>query len=203
MTTPDFRDFNDAGEQKSFDVIPDSTIAMVQLAIRPGNADDGGWLRRSKDGASEMVDCEFTIVDGPFAKRKVFQMFTVSGTTSGHAEASEISNKAFAAILESARGIRPDDKSDTAKKARMVSGWQDFDQLRFVVRIGVRPPQNGYEAKNTIKEVITPERQAWRKPEQIDRSQLARPASNATAAQPASQPTAQPANAIARPTWAK
>jgi hypothetical protein len=28
-------DFNTAGEQRSFDVIPDKTIAVVQLNIRP------------------------------------------------------------------------------------------------------------------------------------------------------------------------
>jgi hypothetical protein len=147
MTTQDnFFDFNDAGEQKSFDVIPDNTIATVQLTIRPGGAGEGGWLRRSKDGASEMVDCEFTVVDGTYAKRKVFQLYTVHGTTPGHVEAAEISRKAFCAMLESAHGFRPDDKSEAAKAARQIQGYQDLDQLRFVVRLGVRPPQNGYDA---------------------------------------------------------
>src|SRR5215469_2794758 len=100
---PDFFDFNDAGEQKSFDLIPDNTIATVQLSIRPGGAGDGGWLRRSKDGASEGVDCIFTIVDGDYAKRKIFQIYTIGGTTPGHEDAKGISRKAFGAMLESAR----------------------------------------------------------------------------------------------------
>jgi hypothetical protein len=190
----DFLDFNDAGEQRSFDVIPDQTIVTLQLTVRPGGAGDDGWLRRSKDGASEMLDCEMTVVDGQFAKRKIFQNYTVRGTTQGHAEAADISRKALAAILESARGVKPSDKSDAAQKARQVAGWADFDGLRFVARLGVRPPQNGYSAKNTILEIITPDRQAWKQPDQIDRSKLA--------SKPA--PSAQPAaNAIARPDWAK
>jgi hypothetical protein len=187
-----FFDFNNAGEQKSFNCIADNTIATVQLTIRPGGAGDGGWLKLSKDGASKMVDAEMVVVDGPHAKRKIFQNYVVEGTTQGHAEAADISRKTFAAMLESARGIKPDDKSDAAQRARMVSGWQDFDGLRFVVRIGIQPPRNGYDARNTIREIVTPERQQWKKPEQT--SQPA-PAS----AQPAS---AAPANAIARPQWA-
>jgi len=45
-------DFNTAGEQRSFDVIPANTTVTLQLTIRPGNAGDGGWLKRSADGAS-------------------------------------------------------------------------------------------------------------------------------------------------------
>jgi hypothetical protein len=197
----DFFDFNDAGEQRSFDVIPDNTIVTVQLTVRPGGAGDDGWLRRSKDGACEMVNCEFTVVDGPYAKRKVFQLYTVRGTTPGHAEAAVISRQAFCAMLESARGIRPDDKSDAANAARHAQGWQDLDQLRLVARLGVRPPQDGYAARNTIKEIVTPERQAWTKPEQIARDPASKPATSAPA--PAAAPTPPPANAITRPNWAQ
>jgi hypothetical protein len=188
MTT-DF-DFNTAGEQRSFDVIPANTICTLQLTIHPGGAGDDHWLTRSADGASEGLDCEFTVVDGEFGKRKIWQRFTVNGTTPGHAEASEISRNTLRAILESARGIRPDDKSEAAQAQRKVSGWADFDGVRFVGRLGVRPPRDGYPAKNTILEVITPERQAWKQAEQIRTD-----ASNTSTSTP-------PANAIARPEWA-
>jgi len=44
--------FNEADAQRSFDVIPDGTLATVHLSVR-GSAGEGGWLRRSKDGNSE------------------------------------------------------------------------------------------------------------------------------------------------------
>jgi hypothetical protein len=198
MTETNF-DFNTAGGQR--DVIPANTICTLQLTIRRGGAGDGGWLRKSSDGASEGLDCEFTVVDGDYAKRKLWQLFTLRGTTEGHAEAGEISNSTLRAILESARGIRTHDQSEAAQNARRVSGWQDFDGLRFVACLGVRPPRDGYDAKNTILRVITPERQAWKQPEQIDRSLLADNPGNSGAAAPATT-TAPPANAIARPQWA-
>src|SRR5262249_52601671 len=152
-------------------------------------------LTRAKDGNSEHLSCEFNVVDGPHAKRKFWNRLTVKGVD--HATAVEISRKMLKAMLESARGIRPGDESDTAKVARHPESWADFDQLRFVVRVGVEPAKDGYAARNTIREIITPERQAWKKPEQIDRALLGTPATGTAAAQPA----AAPANTIARPQW--
>ena len=71
--------------------------------------------------------------------------------------------------------------------------------MRFVARLGVEPPTDNYAAKNTILEVITPERQAWKKPEQIDRDLTGKPAAATIAIRHTATP---PANAIARPQWA-
>jgi hypothetical protein len=81
--------FNDANEQRSFDVISDGTIATVHMTMRPGAAGEGGWLRRSKDGNSEGLDCEFVVVDGPYVKRKFWSLLTIAGTTANHAQAGE------------------------------------------------------------------------------------------------------------------
>jgi hypothetical protein len=194
-TTTNF-DFNTAGEQRSLDVIPAQTIVTLQMTIRPGGAGDDGWLKLAADGNSKGLDCEFTVVDGAHAKRKLWQLFTLDGTTDGHAEAGKISRNALRAILESARGIKPSDTSEAAQNGRKVSSWADFDQLRFVARLGVRPPRDGYAAKNTILDVITPDRQQWQKPEQIS----AKPANSGAAPAPASTPLA---NAIARPQWGR
>jgi hypothetical protein len=185
-------DFNNAGEQRTFDVIPADTIATLQIKIRPGQAGEGGWLRRSKAGDSEALDLEFTVVDGPYAKRKFWSLFTVRGTTEGHALAQEFSHERLRAILESARGIRPDDKSDAAKQARQTSDWGDFNGVRFIGKIGVEPAQGQYRAKNILVEVITPNRKEWHQPDN----------SSAPAATPSPQQNAG-TTAIARPAWAR
>lgn len=197
-------DFNTAGEQRSFDVIPARTTCILQLTIRPGGAGDDGWLKCSKDGASEGLDCEFTVVDGEYAKRKFWQLFTWRGTNpqhpkaAGHAEAGEITRRTIRAIIESGRGIKPKDESEAAKAARnLPGGWADLDQIRFMARLGVQPPEGSWPAKNTILEVITPDRQDWKKPEQISAKTIA------PSAAPAASPTTPPANAIARPDWGK
>ena len=61
---PDFTDFEGG------DLIPEGTVAAVQFRIKYGDGTDG-VLTRSQDGQSEMFKGEYTLLDGPFAKRKV------------------------------------------------------------------------------------------------------------------------------------
>jgi hypothetical protein len=84
-------DFNDAGPQRAFDVIPAGTVATLLVTVRPSNAGEGSLLRPSKDGNSAALDCEFTVVNGPFAGRKFWSLFTLEGTTPNHETAATIS----------------------------------------------------------------------------------------------------------------
>jgi hypothetical protein len=90
-------DMNDAGPQMTpaGDLIPDGTFAKLRWQWPQGVqrvtvfADaggtngaapiDAGVLRASRSGDAKLLDCEFTVVDGSFARRKFWQMFTVSG----------------------------------------------------------------------------------------------------------------------------
>jgi hypothetical protein len=187
-------DFNDAGTQRSFDVIPTNTVATLQVKVRAGGAGDDGWLKRSKAGDSEALDLEFRVVDGPYTKRKFWVLFTLAGTSEGHAEAGKISRERLRAILESARGIRPDDTSDVATQARRIAHFGELDGLCFIGRIGVEPATGNFKAKNTLDEVITPERAGWHRIEQS--AKPAPPAPITVAAK--TDTTAK----IERPAWA-
>lgn len=189
-------DFNNAPEQRVGDLIPDGTVATVQMNVRQGGHGDGGWLKRSKAGNSLGLDCEFTVVEGPHAKRKFWTLFTVSGETSGQQTAAEISGSLLRAVLESARGIRPDDMSEGARQGRRVSGYGDFDGVRFIARIGVEKGTDGYKDKNKLAEVITPDKKAWSK---VEQSPGARPVGQVAAAVVAN---AAAQGAPQRPSWA-
>jgi hypothetical protein len=189
-------DYTDAPEQRGNELIPADTVATVQLTIRPGGAGEGGLLKRSKDGACEMIDAEFVIVDGPHAKRKLWENLVIAGTTDGHAKAAEISRGKLRAILESARGIKPNDTSKEAREARTAE-LGDFDGLRFIAKIGIekgRPKNDGtgesYPDRNTIAAVITPDRKDWHTVEQVPRP--ARPVAGDSAV----------VVPIAKPVWA-
>jgi hypothetical protein len=183
-------DFNTAETQR--EPIPADTVAVIQMNIKPGDAGEGKWLKTSKDGTSRGLDCEFIVVGGEHDKRKFWTRMTLEGESDGHKDARDISRRTLRAILESARGIRPDDQSDDAKKARMAD-YADFDGIRFIGRIGVEPAKNGYAAKNTLLEVITPERKNWHPVEQVVKS----------TERPTQRATSEPAQPIARPDWAK
>jgi hypothetical protein len=181
-------DFNTAGEQRTFDVIPDGTIADLQMRIRPGNAGEGGLFKRSKTGEAEGLDVELTVLEGQHVKRKFWSYMITSGTTDGHAQAADITMRKLRAILESARGIKPTDVCEAAK-AKRVAEYADLDGIRFVAKIGVEPASEQYKAKNVLAEVITPDRKEWHPVEQV-----ARPA--------AAPQAAASGTTIAKPAWA-
>jgi hypothetical protein len=159
-------DYNSVGAQKSFDVIPDGTTVVVQMNIRPGNAGKDGLLKRSKSREAEMLDAEFIVVEGDYAKRKFWENMVVDGATDGHKEAADITHRRLRAIIESVKGIKPADVSEAAKAARNVE-YAEFDGMRFLCRVGVEPAHDGYKAKNTLAQVITPDRtKEWRPIEQ-------------------------------------
>jgi hypothetical protein len=167
-------DYSDAAEQRGDTPIPADTVATVQLTIRPGGAGDGGLLKRSKDGTVEMLDCEFVIVDGSHKGRKLWENWVLNGPTSGHTKAAEITRGKLRAVLESARGIKPSDMSQEARKARTAE-LSDFDGMSFVIKIGIekgRPKPDGsgdYPDRNGIVTIITPDRKDWHKVEQTPR----------------------------------
>jgi hypothetical protein len=180
-------DFNDATEQRSSDLIPAGTVLPLILTVRPGGAGEDGWLKTSKDGQSEALDCELTVLEGQYARKKLWALLTLKGTTQGHLEAGDISKSRIRAILESAYGIRPDDKSPTACAARKIGSYEDLDGLAFMGKIGIEPARGTYQARNVLLEVITPERSQWRKLTQ-PAARKNTPAAIATAGQPIEKP---------------
>src|SRR5262249_35670649 len=119
-------DMNDADPQKTGELIPDGTFAKVTMLIRPGGIDgqseiDHSLLKAPKDPTSDvrMVDCEFTVVAGPHAKRKFWQMFTVQGgkvDENGVSIGWKISKSTFRAMIDSALGCDPRDMTDATKQ---------------------------------------------------------------------------------------
>lgn len=153
-------DFNDAETQQSFDLIPANAIVPLVMHIRPGGAGENGMLRQSRSSDAQMLDCEFTVESGPYAKRKIFQMFTLTGgklDDKGESIGGKISRQTLRAILESARGINPEDMSEAARQARRIKDWLDFNGMTFLAKIGVEKDKSGqYDDKNKIKAIIVP-----------------------------------------------
>lgn len=186
-------DFNNAPKQRDeFELIPDGTIVPVQMTIRPGHAGDGGWLKRSNSGECLMIDAEFVVTEGDFAKRKFWSTMVVDGTTDGQKKAVEISVARVRAILESSRGINPADESASALEKRRISSYGDLDGLRFWAVVGIEKGKDGYKDKNGLKAVVTPDRREWRALEQMGGNAMSAGAMMAS----------KPANGAARPSWA-
>ena len=203
-------DYSTAAPMREFDLIPAGTIASMQIEVRPGGAGDGGWLKRSKSGECEMLDLQFVLLDGPYAKRKFWGNFIVEGTTAGQLQAVDISRSTIRAIIESARGVRPDDMSPEARQKR-VAEFGDLNGMAFLGKVGVEKgslKQDGsgerYSDKNTLVAAITPDRKDWHHVEQPPAPPVPpRNGGGAAASTTGNGSPAPAAPAIGRPNWAE
>lgn len=157
-----FFDFNTAQVQQGGDLLPAKTFARVVCAIRPGGHGEGGWLTKSESGY-EYLSLELTISSAPYAKRKIFQNAGVAGVTEGHEKAAEISRSLFRGMIESARGIDPKDESDKARRARVIGSFEDLNGLEFAIEIGIEKGKDGYDDKNKIQRIVTPDHKQYQR----------------------------------------
>jgi hypothetical protein len=192
-------DYTDA-PPPSFDLIPDGTVATVSLHIRPGGIGEDGMLKRSANGDCELLDCEFTVLDGTYKGRKFWHNLLLVGTTDGQKKMAAGNIGVLKAILDSALGLMPNDTSAEARAARTVS-VKAFEGKNFIAKIGEEkggPKKDGsgnYPDKNVLAGAITKDKSGWHAVEQS-------PPFNGGggAAAPAS---AAPAAPVARPNWAQ
>jgi hypothetical protein len=151
-----WNDFNDA--QSNGSVIPKGTLAKVRLTIRPGGFDDpsqgwtGGYAKRGATGAV-YLDAEYTVVEGPYAKRKIWSLiglYSPKGPDWGNAGRGLVKG-----ILNSARGIGDKDTSADAQARRRISGFAELDGIEFIARMDIGSDTNG-EDKNEVRSAVTP-----------------------------------------------
>ena len=162
MTT--WNDFNSAEDQNNFDVIPKGTLVKVRMTIRPGGYDDasqgwtGGYATQSMTTGSVYLNCEFVVLDGPYAKRK---MWSLIGLHSPKGPEWANMGRAFVkGILNSSRGLHPQDNSPQAQQARRIQGFSDLDGIEFVAKVEMDNDENG-DDKNVVKTAITPDNKAY------------------------------------------
>ncbi len=153
-------DFNDAEQQQGFDLIPKGTTVKVRMAIKPGGHDDpaqgwtGGYATESFDTGSVYLACEFVVLEGPFAKRKMWSnigLHSSKGPTWGQMGRSMIRG-----ILNSARNVHPQDNTTYATSRRRIEGFHELDGIEFLARVDVEKDAKG-ENRNVVKLAVEPD----------------------------------------------
>lgn len=148
--------FNDAEEQMSYELIPHKTIAKVRLLIKKGNhvTDEftDGYATLSKAGTSIYLACEFVILSGEFEHRKIWSNIGLHSDNSP--KYAEIGRSTIKAILDSAHGLHPADKSPEAEKQRTIKSFADIHGLVCLAEITIN--DKGDMPRNEIKTFITP-----------------------------------------------
>jgi hypothetical protein len=160
-------DLNDAAPQMGpmGELIPDGSFCKLKMIIRKGGVNgsgpiDVGLLTASKTSDAKFLDCEFIVMEGPFARRKFWRNFVVDGGKRNKEGASTgwgISKSTFRAMLESAQGVDPKDMGEDAKRKRTLQGLAYLDGIVFAARVMIEPASDPqYKDKNDLANVVLP-----------------------------------------------
>jgi hypothetical protein len=193
-----WNDFNDAQAQ-TFDLIPKGTIARVRLTIRPGGYNDeqqgwtGGYATRNANTGAVYLNCEYTVLEDKYARRKVFSLIGLMSPKGP--EWANMGRSLVRGILNSAHGISDKDSSPQAQAKRRIRSFADLDGLEFLARIDIGKDTSG-EDKNEIRVAVTPDHKDYAAH------------MGAVAARPAPQPVSAPTadagrGPNVRPAWAQ
>jgi len=158
-------DFNSSENQSNFDLIPNNTLAKVRVSIKPGGFDDlnqgwsGGYATKNDSTGSVYLSCEFVILEGEYARRKVWGIIGLHSNKGP--EWGNMGRSFIKAILNSARGFCESDNSPAAQSARKINGIGDLDGMEFVAKITTKKDQNE-ELRNEIRFAITPDHKDYK-----------------------------------------
>ena len=194
-----WNDFNSA--QGNANLIPKGTLLKVRLTIRPGGFNDegqgwtGGYATRGSTG-SVFLNAEYTVLEGQYAKRKIFSLIGLYSTKGP--EWGNMGRSLVRGILNSSRGISDKDNSPEAQTKRRIAGFADLDGLEFVVRADMGTDTNG-DDKNEVRSAVTPDHKDYA---QI-MGQVMAPMGGSSAAGGYGQPSAPQAPAGPAPTYAQ
>jgi hypothetical protein len=165
-------DYTDAPKPREIELIPDGTTATLSLHIRPGGEGEDRMLKSTQRMDAKMLDLELTVMDGKYKGRKLWSYQILEGTTEGHAQAIDIARRRLKEIIDSARGLKPDDTSPEARAARTVS-LREFEGMTFMGKIGIEKGKlknagtgEFWPDKNILLGAITPDKNEWRPSEQ-------------------------------------
>jgi hypothetical protein len=196
--TRSWNDFNDA-ESQSFDLIAKGTIVKVRVTIRPGGHNDeqqgwtGGYATRNANTGAVYLNCEYTVLEGKYARRKVFSLIGLMSPKGP--EWANMGRSLVRGILNSAHGISDKDSSPQAQAKRRIRSFADLDGLEFLARIDIGKDTSG-EDKNEIRVAVTPDHK--------DYAAYMGAVAPMPAAQPVSAPTVDASRGPGvRPAWAQ
>ena len=184
-------------EQAPLELIPDKTPVRVILNLLGGDTElpEFGQGHLFKTAASGSIYCplEFTIIGGQFDKRRVWHNMFVHGPklgSDGVSIARKIGLETLRRMVDSIHNLKGADMSAEAQQKRNLAGVQALQGQELSILVGVEPAQNGYDARNKMTVVLTP-----------DNSDYVGPSGGAAPAVGAPTPTAPiaPATAASAP----
>ena len=150
--------------RQEYSLIPDNTIVRAIITLKQGDMQipdfgAGNWFKASQTTRAKWMEIEFTVIGGPFDKRKFWDRLFVDGDkigSSGMPEAKEIGLRTLRSLIDSGNGLASTDISPEAQQRRTLSGVADLNGMEICAKIGIKKGTNGYSDTNRLKAALNP-----------------------------------------------
>jgi len=162
-------DLSDAGPQTSRDPIPPG-VYRLRAKLKIGTAGTDFLLHRAQKSPLLGVSLECAVIGGEHAGRKIFDWICAELDEDGMPAvvapeklenwqtAIRMGRAKLAAIIDSAVGLDPNDRSDAAQaRRRQFDSYDKFDGVCFYAQVEIRPAKGQYQARNEIFFIVTPD----------------------------------------------
>jgi hypothetical protein len=180
--------YNDADDQTDRSVIPNGTY-QLKVAIKRGGHGPDNMLRLAKNLRGLMLECSYTVVNNDeHAGHKIWDYITVefdetdspefpleSDRLDGYRGQVRRGRARVKAILNSAFGLDPEDKSEAAQAKRDFASHGALTGLVFWGEIETKPAANGYGPKNVLVRVVVPGDDDYPKEKEKEKAQAVVP----------------------------
>jgi len=147
----------------SYEPLPAGLTVKARFILQGGSYGEDGWLHQAPNGYAYLHGF-FIIVNGHYAGHKVYQEIGVEVCAQPFhdpfiIEAWEGQGRSLLrAIIESAKGIDPEDMSESAQAARRLTSYAELNGLECGIVIGERKDfTQSLFPQNIIQEIITPD----------------------------------------------
>ncbi|MGD7165518.1 hypothetical protein, partial [Ralstonia pseudosolanacearum] len=172
----------------------------------PSRGWTGGWATESEHTGSVYLAAEFVVLEGPYAKRKLWSMI---GLHSPKGDEWANMGRAFVrAALNSARGVHPDDNTEPAQLSRRIRDFGELHGMEFIGRVDIELDSRG-DARNVIRQAVEPNHKDYAAlmagnvpPANAANAGVGRAHAPAASA-PARAAQPRPAAGFTRPAWAQ
>jgi hypothetical protein len=157
--------------ETQFDRTIPAGVYGLQITVKPGGEGPGGFLRRAKNRRQLMLELECTIATGEHKERKVWDYITLALDESERGDALPIPADQLSkfhttvrlgrirlrAILDSAYGLDPNDRSEATDAKRQLGSYGELNGLTFYAQVETKPGGNGYGPRNVVEFIVTPD----------------------------------------------
>ncbi len=138
-------------------LIPNNTIAVLQLQIRPGGYSDetlcleDGWGTKAKSGTI-YLRAKITVISGP--QKGNFFGFPIGIYSDKNQRWQDDGRRIIREILNSSQGLSAKDNSRAAVFGRIIQNYQVLDKICFVGIVGTKKDRNGKQ-ENTLSKILS------------------------------------------------